>query len=210
MKPQERPCFTGLGAGQSILLGSVPILPSIRVCDINMKSFKFFWTTHKWTGIILSSIFAVTSVTGFMLLLEKRVAWIQPTTLEGAAGGIESFITNQKLFMIVLSLDHPEFQSLEDIDRVDFRPNKRIFKVRSKTFYEIQVDAVTGDVLNVSYRRSDFIETLHDGSFFAQWFHDWVMPVAACGLLFLLSSGLYLWLEPKLRRRRRQRGAATT
>lgn len=173
-----------------------------------MKSFKFFWSAHKWTGLALAAIFSVTSVTGFLLLIKKKVDWIQPPTISGESGGIESFITTQKLFQIVFSQEHPAFQSLDDIDRVDFRPNKRVFKVRSNSSYEIQVDAVTGEVLGIAYRRSDFFEKLHDGSYFGEWIHQWVMPVAAVGLLFLVCSGLWLWTEPKLRRRRRLRKAA--
>lgn len=173
-----------------------------------MKTFKYFWRLHKWTGLSLAIVFAVTSVTGFLLLVKKKYDWIQPPTLVGEEGGIESFITNQELFRIVFTLDHPEFQSLDDIDRVDFRPGKRVFKVRSSSFHEIQVDAVTGEILGeVKYRRSDLLETIHDGSFFADWFHDWVMPVVTCGLLFLVFSGTWLWLEPKYRRHKRRKRA---
>ena len=176
-----------------------------------MKSFKFFWTTHKWTGLILGLVFLMTAVTGLLLLLKKDYDWIQPPTQVGAPGGIESFISNQELFTIVFSLDHPEFQTLDDIDRVDFRPNKRVFKVRSATFHEIQVDAVTGEVMSQAYRRSDLLESIHDGSFIAEWFHDWAMPVEAIGLAFLVCSGVWLWLEPKYRRRRRlKRNSART
>ena len=48
-------------------------------------------------------------------------------------------------------------------------------------------------------------EAIHDGSFFADWVHDCVMLVAPFGLIFLVSSGLYLWLAPKYRKRRRRR-----
>ncbi len=174
-----------------------------------MKTFKFFWTTHKWTGIVLAAVFAVTAVTGFLLLVKKKYEWIQPPTMSGEAGEVEDFITNQELFDIVLGQGHPEFQSMDDIDRVDFRPGKRVFKVRSNSYYEIQVDAITGAVLHTAYRRSDWLETIHDGSFFADWFHEWGMPVASVGLLFLAFSGLWLWLEPKYRRRQRKRRQAT-
>ena len=173
-----------------------------------MKSFKFFWTAHKWTGIILAAVFSVTAVTGFLLLLKKDYDWIQPPTLEGASGGVEDFISTQRLFEVVLGAGNPEFRTFDDIDRVDFRPHDRVFKVRSNSLHEIQVDAITGAVLSQDYRVSDFLESVHDGSFIAGWFHEWVMPVAACGLLFLAFSGLWLWLEPKYRKAKRRRRAA--
>jgi len=37
-----------------------------------------------------------------------------------------------------------------------------------QTDYEAQVDLGTGAIMHVAYRRSDLIESIHDGS----WFHD--------------------------------------
>ncbi len=174
-----------------------------------MRSFKPFWNAHKWTGLCVALLLVTTSVTGFGLLLKKRVGWIQPPTFVGAAGGVDDFISNQRLFEVVFGLDHPDFTTLDDIDRVDFRPGERVFKVRSRHNYaEIQVCAVTGDVLNLAWRPSDLLESIHDGSFWAGWFHDWVMPVYSGALLFMVGSGLWLWIEPKLYRRRRLRRQA--
>ncbi|MFG0329881.1 MAG: PepSY domain-containing protein [Phycisphaerales bacterium] len=177
-----------------------------------MKIYKFFWTTHKWTGIALALFLLVTATTGFLLLIKKQVAWIQPPTLSGAAGGVGDFIGNNELFEIVFAQNHPDFASLEDIDRVDFRPDKRVHKVRSNHNYaEMQVCAVTGAVLSVDFRTSDLIEQIHDGSIAGEWMHLGVMPLVSAGLLFLVFSGLWLWIEPlvKRRRRRRERAAMT-
>ncbi len=170
-----------------------------------VKTFKFFWTTHKWAGIIAAVIFVLIACTGFLLLLKKEYAWIQPPTMKGAPGEPADFITAATLFDIVLAEDHPDFQSLDDVDRVDFRPGKRIYKVQSQHNYmEMQVDAVTGDVLHVQARMSDLLENLHDGSFFGDWVHAYVFPIVALVLLFLVFSGLWLWIEPIVRRRRRK------
>jgi uncharacterized iron-regulated membrane protein len=174
-----------------------------------MKTFKFFWTTHKWTGIILAVIFAMTSVTGFMLLIKKKVDWIQPPTQKGAPGELAELLTIEEVFAVVFAQEHPAFASLDDIDRIDFRPGKRVHKVRSNhDQWEIQVDAVSGEVLSVKRRMSDLLENLHDGSFFGDWVHAWVMPVVTCGLLLLVFSGLWLWIEPSVRKRRRKRRQA--
>jgi uncharacterized iron-regulated membrane protein len=166
-----------------------------------MKVYKLFWDTHKWVGIALSVVFFNMAVTGMLLLVKKKYDWIQPPTREGAAGSPEDFITNQQLFETVLSLGHEDFLSIEDIDRVDFRPGKRVHKVHSVHNYsEIQVDAVTGAVLNNEMRVSDMLEKIHDGSFFGTWVHDWFMPMAAFCLFFLTGSGLYLWAAPLIRK----------
>lgn len=170
-----------------------------------MKTFKFFWNTHKWAGIIAALIIANISITGFLLLIKKQSDWIQPPTMKGAEGGVESFITNQRLFEIVFNSGHEDFRTLDDIDRIDFQPNKRVFKVRSNhNWSEIQVDAVNGEILSVDIRRSDLIEQLHDGQLIGGWFHGWVMPAVAVTLLFLIFSGLWMWIEPMVKRRKRR------
>ncbi|MFH1842388.1 MAG: PepSY-associated TM helix domain-containing protein [bacterium] len=170
-----------------------------------MRLPKIMRVTHKWTGVFLTVFLLNLAVTGFLLLQKKQYDWLQPDTQEGAAGGVEDFITSAELIEVVLQQGHPGFQTLADIDRIDFRPDKRIHKVRSRrSFAEIQVDAVTGQVLNVAERRSDLLENIHDGSFLAHWFHLWIMPLAALGLVFLCGSGLYLWLRPVLSRNNSQ------
>ncbi len=114
-----------------------------------MPTFKFFWNAHRWTGIVVAAVVVTSSVTGFMLLLKKRVDWIQPPTLQGAAGGAEDFITVQSLLDVVFAQDNPEFSVPADIDRIDLHPSDRVFKVISKHHYaELQVCAVTGRVMS--------------------------------------------------------------
>ena len=174
-----------------------------------MKLFKFLWTAHRWTGIILGVVFLQFAVTGFLLLLKKEYAWIQPPTQVGRAGEISDFIPLQELFQRLFARKHPDFKSLEDIDRVDFRPGHRVHKVHSKHNYsEIQICAVSGAVLSEDWRASDLIENLHDGQFYAAWLHNYFMPLVAISLAFLMMSGLYMWLWPLLQKRWRKAAAA--
>lgn len=167
--------------------------------------FKFFWHTHKWLGILFSIVFLNVAVTGLLLLVKKDVHWIQPPTRNGAEGDAASYISMEKLMDVVLAQKHEDFKAVEDIDRVDFRVGKRVHKVRSvRNNAEIQVCAVTGKVLSVSTRPSDWLESLHDGSFFGKWAHGYVMPVTALVTVFLVISGLYLWLVPAFKRKARR------
>lgn len=175
-----------------------------------MKLSKLLRDTHKWVGVIGTVAFLNVAVTGFLLLQKKSQDWIQPPTRTGAEGGAEDLITLEELFRVVLAAGHEDFRTVEDIDRVDFRPGKRVHKVRSRHRYaEIQVDAVTGKILSTDWRPSDLLEDLHDGSFYGSWAHAWLLPVLSISLLFLLASGVWLWLDPILRRRRRRRARAT-
>jgi len=166
-----------------------------------MRYYKFFRETHKWSGIVLAIVFLNVAVSGLLLLEKKNFSWIQPETIPGTQGSVELFITNQRLFESVLSRGHEDFRTVEDVDRIDFRPDKRVFKVRSKkNFSEIQVDAVTGEVLSIAKRNSDLIETLHDGSFFGGATHALIMPVTALAIVYLTFTGLYLWLAVTVKR----------
>jgi len=167
-----------------------------------MKMSKLARKTHKWLGIFLSLILCNISVTGLLLLEKKEFEWIQPSTLTGTEGSIDDFISMQKVLDVAFAQDHESFQGLECIDRVDFRPAAKVFKVRSKINHkEMQIDAVSGAVLNISTRRSDLYENIHDGSFFGKIMHGKLMPIVAVGNLALIATGFYLWLSPKLKRK---------
>lgn len=171
-----------------------------------MNTFKLFWDLHKWTGIAIAAVVVVTSVSGFFLLLKKEFAWIQPPTQSGEPGPPSAFIPAEQLFAVVFAEGHPDFRALEDIERVDVRPGKHVAKVHAaRSDAEIQICMTTGRVLSVDVRRSDWFERLHDGSMIGKPFHDYVMPLVALALLFLVFSGLWLWLEPVVKRARRRR-----
>ncbi len=168
-----------------------------------MRPFKFCWELHKWIGIVLSIILINISVTGLLLLEKKNCEWIQPATYKGQEGTVSDFISVQAALDAVLDCNHPDFGDLDAVDRIDMRPSKRVYKVRSKTNYaEIQIDAVTGQILNKGRRNSDMLEQLHDGSLFGDWAHDTLMPLVAVTNIILALSGLYLWLAPKLRKKK--------
>jgi uncharacterized iron-regulated membrane protein len=169
-----------------------------------MTTYKVFWEVHKWLGIVLAAILINISVTGFLLLEKKQYEWLQPATRKGLEGTVDKYISMEKLFDAVYGCNHPDFVNFESIDRVDFRPSKNVYKVRSKTNHaEIQVCAVSGKILNTDVRRSDFLEGLHDGSYFGEWMHGKVMPAFAISNVILAVSGLYLWLGPKLKRKKK-------
>jgi uncharacterized iron-regulated membrane protein len=174
-----------------------------------VSSFKFFWNAHKCVGIAVALVVLNLAGTGFLLLIKKKVAWIQPPELRGSAANRFGIAFDD---IVEACRAHPELeiQSWADINRIDVRPGRGMLKVRANNDWEAQIDVSTGEVLQVAYRRSDLIETIHDGSFYAAWLHDWVWPLVAVCLTFLAFSGFWLWLEPKYRaaRRRRRKAAA--
>ena len=172
-----------------------------------MKPFRFFWTAHRWVGITAAIVVCNTSVTGFLLLLKKESQWIQPAEQRGSVSNRPQ-VEFTRVLEALRGVPEAQVSGWEDVDRLDVRPSRGILKARCRNSWEVQIDLATGDVLQVAYRRSDRIESLHDGSFYHDAVHAWVMPVFAVALVFLTCSGLFLWLDPKWRKTKRRRAAA--
>lgn len=171
-----------------------------------MKFAKFNRVFHRWGAIAVAVPVLLVILTGLLLLLKKDVAWIQPPSQKGSSA--ELGLSFDRILEIAKTVPDAGIKSWEDIDRLDVRPSKGMLKVRGTNRWEIQIDSKTGEVLKVAYRRSDFIESLHDGSFFHDRVKLWVMLPSAVILLGLWLTGMYLFLLPHLVRRRRKKKAA--
>ena len=90
-----------------------------------------------------------------------------------------------------------------DIDRIDIRVDKGIAKIRAKSGWEVQLDTETADVLHVAYRRSDLIETIHDGSFFADFVKLYIFLPIGILLIIMWGTGIYLFLLPRFRKKKK-------
>lgn len=138
--------------------------------------------------------------TGLLLLVKKDIAWIQPP--QAHASGLPPSVSFDAVLDAARSVPEASVASWADIDRLDVRVNDGLIKVVTRGRWEVQVCASTGTVLHAAYRRSDLIESLHDGS----WFHAnakyFVMLPSGLLLLGLWLTGVYLWVLPWLARRR--------
>ncbi|MFK7818230.1 MAG: PepSY domain-containing protein, partial [Planctomycetaceae bacterium] len=111
---------------------------------------------------------------------------------------------------VASSVEEAEVSSWEDIDRIDVRPSKGIAKIQCANRWELQVDLSSGELLSSTYRRSDFIESLHDGSFFSDEAKLWVFFPNGLVLLGLWFSGAWLWYIPfAAKRKKKNREPAT-
>ena len=78
-------------------------------------------------------------------------------------------------------------------------------KVWLNSGWEAQVDLGTGRVLQTAYRRSDLIESIHDGSFFAgDWTKLGLFLPAGLTMLLLWVSGMWMVWVPFIAKRRRR------
>ena len=142
-----------------------------------------------------------------MLLLKKEVAWIQPPTVKGQTE--VPTMSFAEILEVAKSVDEAGIDSWDDIERLDIRPAKRVTKIRSVENWEVQIDHGTGDVTSVAFRRSDIIESIHDGSFFHYGVKLGAFLPAGLILLVLWLSGMYLFFHPYLVKWKRRRKNAT-
>lgn len=169
-----------------------------------MRVFRSIWLLHRWLGIAAGLVLLVTASTGLLLLIKKDYAWIQPKSMKCAEGSVEELQSLQNVYQAVLALGLPQFAGEDDIERIDFRPDKRLFKVISRHEHcEVQVCAISLRTSGTGERRSDWLESLHDGSWFGDFAHNRLMPVVAIILLYLAASGYVMWLFPKWKKWRK-------
>lgn len=138
---------------------------------------------------------------GILLQLKKQSNWIQPNVETVSSS---KPIMLQSYLDAVSTIEEANISSWDDIERIDIRPDKGIAKIKSKNNWEIQIDIETSEVYAVNYRRSDIIESIHDGSFFSEVVkYGWFLPSGIL-LLMLSLTGIYMFFIPILKRRRRK------
>ncbi len=165
-----------------------------------IRSLRKFRAWHRLLGITLSILLVISAATGILLSLKKDIEIIQPPTQKGMAEDFSQWLpisTLDSLARTALYLAHPA-QEGNPIDRFDLRPSKGIAKVIFENHqWEVQLDASTGEVKSIARRHSDWIEALHDGSIVNDLFKLISMNFLGFGLLFLITTGLWLWYGPK-------------
>ena len=118
---------------------------------------------HYWGAVICALPILIVIRSGVLLLVKKEFEWIQPTTVKTSAR--VSTLTLEQILVSVQSISELDIKGWQDIDRLDIRPNKGVIKVQTQQSIEVQLDWATGEVLKVAQRRSDVIESIHDGTF---------------------------------------------
>ena len=167
-----------------------------------MKLSQLSRRLHRWGSIVALVPLTIIIVSGVILQLKKDVAYIQPPTEAGTASQLS--LSFDHILEVAKTVPQAEIASWDDIARLDVRPGKGVVKIRGKNRCEIQIDAHTGEILQVAVRRSDLIESIHDGSFFHDRIKLWLFLPAGLVLVCLVITGLHLFLLPYLARRRRQ------
>lgn len=156
---------------------------------------------HYWVASATALPVLLVILTGLLLQVKKDFAWIQPPERKGSAR--IPAVSMDAILAACRAVPEAGVKEWADIQRVDLRPSKGLVKVTTAGDWEVQIDAATGAVLHSAYRRSDLIEHLHDGSWFGSAAKRWIFLPSGVALGVLWVTGIWLFLQPFLARRRR-------
>jgi len=156
---------------------------------------------HRLGAILFALPMVVVFTSGILLQLKKQFAAIQPPTLRGT--GSSPTISLDAILAAARTVPHAQIDEWSDIARLDIQPSRNLAKAIGESSWEVQVDLGTGAVLQAAYRRSDLIESFHDGSFFGEWAKLGLFLPSGIVLLGLWLTGVYLWLLPVIARKLR-------
>jgi len=164
-----------------------------------MRAQILWRKVHYWLSITVAVPLLVIVCTGLLLQVKKDFHWIQPHELRGSGGPPR--ICFDEILATCAVLPHVGIKDWRDIQRLDFRPEKSLLKVTTRDHWEVQIDPADGRVMQVALRRSDLIESLHDGSWFGGAAKRWIFLPTGAMLTLLWGTGIYLFLLPYSRRR---------
>jgi len=159
---------------------------------------------HRWGALPTALPLLLVILTGLILQVKKQVAWVQPPTASGTAKNTTPKIDWLQVLDVARSVPQAEVDDWQDIDRLDVRPSKGILKVRAVNHWELQIDLQTSELLSSTHRRSDWIESLHDGSYFSDAAKLWIFLPNGMVLLGLWLTGCWLWYLPLSRRKKKR------
>ncbi len=165
-----------------------------------MKTQVLLRKIHHWGSLLIMVQMGLVIGAGLLLSLKKEVDWIQPPSINGTARADVPIQDMQALFDIARSVDELALNDWAELERVDFKPDKGMVKFVSANNWEVQIDTATGEILQIAYRRSDIIEKLHDGSFFAEWVKLYIFFPSGIVLFILWLTGIYLFFLPHIKR----------
>lgn len=163
---------------------------------------------HYWVSVAAAPVLLVMIGSGLLLQMKKHWSWVQPSEVRGS--GTTPVLDLEGILAAARSAEGLDVRGWDDVDRLDVRVRRGMVKVGLRNGYEVQVDLGTGKILQVAYRRSDLIESIHDGSIFGGNLTKLGLFLPAGIAMFVLwLGGLWMWWVPFIAKRRRRiaRGA---
>lgn len=169
-----------------------------------MKPQVLLRQIHHWGSLAIMLQMGLVIGAGLLLMLKKEISWIQPPTEKGVEREAVPEMAINELFAIAEGIPELAITDWSELSRVDVKPGKGSVKFVAENNWEAQIDTQTGEVLQVTFRRSDIIESLHDGSFFADWVKLYIFFPSGIVLMVLWGTGIYLFFLPHWKRRQKR------
>ena len=158
---------------------------------------------HYWASAVVAIPLFIIICTGIVLQLKKHWSWVQPPEQRGS---VEAPVIELSHILETLKAEPSlNVTSWDDVNRLDVRPDRGVVKAWLKSDWEAQIDLGTGEILQIWMRRSDWIESIHDGSIFGDVVKLGLFFPTAVTLLLLWLGGIWMWLYPLLHKRRVRR-----
>jgi len=144
---------------------------------------------HYWgAGLIALPSFLII-VTGILLLLKNNLPYISPVVEKVSV--LPATITLNEIYTLAQTC------SKSSIKSIDIRPEKKTTRVRFTDDNEAQLDLLTKKVLSCKKRYVSFLISLHEGSYFSEFYKNFIMTPTAFILFLLWLSGVYLFVKTK-------------
>ena len=178
------------------------------------KRTRWYRKIHRYIAIAAFFFLLMISVTGLLLIWKKNSGgYLLADSQKGSSTDISQWLSFDSLRNIAVTTLHDSISPdlSPRLNRIDARPDKGMVKfVFEEHYWAIQLDCATGKVLQIERRRADFIENLHDGSYFDQFtggfFKISYGTFVGLSLLLLTITGFFLWINPRRMRKKKREG----
>ncbi|MCE9539542.1 MAG: PepSY domain-containing protein [Bacteroidetes bacterium] len=182
----------------------------------SVNLLRIFRDLHKKIAIVLFAFFLIISITGLLLGWKKNsFGLILPAASKGISSDLKTWLPLDSLQTIAIKTLHDSISPVlsDELERIDARPQKGMLKfVFADDYWEVQLDGTNGNVLQINRRRSDIIESIHDGTILDVLFNTKndqlklsYTSIMGLALLLLTISGFWLWYGPKKLRKQKQK-----
>src|SRR5688572_9353920 len=176
------------------------------------KQTRWYRKIHRYIAIASFFFLLMVSISGLLLIWKKNTGgYLLAESHKGSTPELSQWLSFDSLQKIAAATlrDSVSPGLSPKLNRIDDRPDKGMVKfVFEEHYWAVQLDGATGRVLHVERRRADFIENLHDGSFFDKFTGGFFKlsygSFVGLSLLLLTITGFYLWINPKRIRRKKR------
>jgi uncharacterized iron-regulated membrane protein len=164
-----------------------------------MNYNKLNRTIHNWLSIFIALPVLLLIISGLFLQLKKDVDWIQPPSVRGESADTPT-VSHDDLLRAATSVPETAGLKWSEFERIDYKADRGTVKFITFEGWEVQVDTTNGSVLSVALRQSDFLEKLHDGSYFGDFVKYYITLPTGIVLFILWVTGLWMFFYPYVKK----------